>query len=105
MCEDVQVNFKFCKGSHCSCYYIGGQTIDISLHEIAEDVERDKLSFAKAFSETMSHELLHHIVYELEGSKASEWIDVISARKLYKKGKKFSIKDWIGGIYGYKEVR
>ena len=91
--------------TNCShCYYIWGD-IHINIHELLGDVKRDKVSFEKAFSETISHEFLHYLVYQLEGYAATTWIDTLTNDKLKSRGKEFSIKHWHGGIYEHKEVQ
>ena len=88
-----------------SCCIPSENLIQLDINQLIEDVKRDKITFEKAFSETLSHEFLHVLLYRLEGYKTCAWIDDISARKMYKAGKLFSLKDWHGGIYGYKEIK
>ena len=103
----VKINFRGEENipDNCSYCYPGGKIISINMLEVLGEAKKDKIPVEKAFSEIVSHEFLHMLVYEMEGWNATTWIDTLANIKLRSKGKPFSVKDWHGGIYGYKEVK
>lgn len=88
-----------------SCCMPHSKIIQLNINGMLKDAHRDKMSFEKVFSETVSHEFLHVLLYHLEGLEACNWVDEITAHKLYRTHNPFSLKHWHGGIYGYKEVQ
>ena len=89
----------------CSHCFTNLADIHINVLELLTQQLKGKISFEKAFSEVVSHEFLHALLYQLEGWDATSWLDDLSNHKLSRKDKPFSVKDWHGGIYGYKEIQ
>ena len=105
--KKVDIKFRGDKSTTSKCSYCipAGKLISINMLEILKEAKKDKLPIEKVFSEIVSHEFLHMLIYEIEGWNATTWIDTLTNIKLRSKGKPFSVKDWHGGIYGYKEVK
>ena len=103
----VEIKFRGDKSTTLKCSYCipADKLISINMLEVFREAKKNKLPIEKVFSEIVSHEFLHVLVYKIEGWRAAAWIDDISARCLYPGGKEPSVKDWYGGIYGYKEVK
>ena len=103
----VEIKFRGDKSTTLKCSYCipADKLISINMLEVFREAKKNKLPIEKVFSEIVSHEFLHALVYEVGGWDATVWIDTLTNEKLKSKGKAFSVKDWYGGIYGYKEVK
>ena len=70
--------------------------IKLNLPRIMEMAKEEQMTFDDCFAMCISHELIHQILFDVEGDPTSEKFDNICYIK-YKK-----IKHWIGGVGGKK---